>query len=211
MTRSEVVRQYGGVSADVRRAERRRRLLDAAREMWGAGGASEVTVRGVCLAAALTPRYFYEQFENRDALLLAVADEVRDELALTLVTASHAEPGDLGAKLEAALVAFFETIANDPHVHRILTSDPGSVPGLAQHHAAATGRIVDLVIENSAALLDPSPPEADLRRGAVFAVGGVNNLVVAWLADPVEPPAVMAAICTRLCLAVTASRSAAGA
>ena len=202
MARAEVVRRYGGVSADERRAQRRRRLLDAAREVWGSQGAGEVTVRGVCAVAGLTPRYFYEQFENRDALLLAVADQVLEELAVTLVDASEAVSGDLGAKLEAALVAFFSVIAGDPHVHRILTSDPASAPGLAQHHAAATARIIELVIEHSRLLLDRVPPEAELRRSSVFAVGGVNALVTAWLARPVESPQEMAAVCTTLCLAV---------
>lgn len=202
MARTDVVRRYGGVSADERRAQRRRRLLDAGRELWGTQGAAEVTVRGVCSVAGLTARYFYEQFEHRDALLLAVADEVRDELAVTLVSASQEAPGGIGPKLEAALLAFFEVIAGDPRLHRILTSDPASAPGLAQHHAAATARIVDLVVEHTRRLLDTVPQEAELRRGAVFAVGGVNALVESWLAHPVESPAQMAAVCTALCLSV---------
>lgn len=202
MTRAGVVRQYGGVSADRRRADRRRRLLDAARQAWGAQGAAEVTVRGVCAAAGLTPRYFYEHFDSRDTLLLAVADEVMSQLTGTLLAASQAEPGGIGAKLRAALVAFFEAISGDPHIHRVLTSDPASVPGLARHQELATARVVDLVIEQSSLLLDPVPPEQDLRRGALFAVGGINGLVVDWLADPVASPQEMAVLCTRLSLAV---------
>ena len=202
MARAEVVRHYGGRSAEDRRAERRRKLLDAARELWGASGAAEVTVRGVCARAGLTPRYFYEQFDNRDALLLAVADEVRDQLAMTLVVASESEPGDIWAKLNAALTAFLEVVAGDPQVHRILTSDPSSVPGLAQQQIAATGRIVDLVRDNAARLLDRVPPEEELRRNAVFAVGGVNGLIADWLPHRTESPAELAATATRLCRAV---------
>lgn len=202
MARAEVVRRYGGVSAEDRRAERRRKLLDAARELWGSGGAGEVTVRGVCARAGLTPRYFYEQFDNREALLLAVADEVRDRLAVTLVVASEAEPGDIWAKLDAALTAFLEVVAGDPQVHRILTSDPSSVPGLAQQQIAATGRIVELVRDNAARLLDRVPPEDELRRNAVFAVGGVNGLIADWLPHRTETPAELAATATRLCRAV---------
>ncbi|WP_460789873.1 TetR/AcrR family transcriptional regulator [Nocardioides maradonensis] len=202
MARAEVVRHYGGVSAEDRRAERRRKLLDAARELWGANGAAEVTVRGVCAKAGLTPRYFYEQFDNRDALLLAVADEVRDQLAVTLVVASESEPGDIWDKLNAALTAFLEVVAGDPQVHRILTSDPASVPGLAQQQIAATSRIVELVRENAARLLDRVPPEEELRRNAVFAVGGVNGLIADWLPHRTESPAELAATATRLCRAV---------
>lgn len=202
MARAEVVRHYGGVSADERRAERRRRLLDAARHLWGEQGPSEVTVRGVCAQAGLTPRYFYEQFDNRDALLLAVADEVREQLAVTLVLASEAQPGDIWAKLNAAVTAFLEVVAGDPQVHRILTSDPSSVPGLAQQQVAASNRIVELVMENTARLLDRVPPAEELRRNAVFAVGGVNGLIADWLPHRTESPAELAATATRLCRAV---------
>ena len=76
MKRAEVMRDYGGISADDRRTDRRKKLLTAARQIWGASGVSEVTVRGVCSAAGLTTRYFYEQFANRDALLYAVGAAV---------------------------------------------------------------------------------------------------------------------------------------
>ena len=57
--RPEVVRDYGGISAVDRRAERRAKRLAAGRQIWGESGIGEDTVRGVCTAAGLTPRYFY--------------------------------------------------------------------------------------------------------------------------------------------------------
>ncbi|EUA42451.1 bacterial regulatory s, tetR family protein [Mycobacterium xenopi 4042] len=88
-----------------------------------------MTVRGVCKAAGLIPRYFYEHFPNRDALLFAVADDVRDELLDALVAAGIGNPGTLADKLRSALTAFLDIIAADPHIHRITTSDLTSVPG----------------------------------------------------------------------------------
>ena len=86
MGRTEVVRDYGGVSAEDRRAERRRKLLDAGRRLWGESGISEVTVRGVCTASGLTPRYFYEQFENRETLLVAITDTMLAPIANLMLT-----------------------------------------------------------------------------------------------------------------------------
>lgn len=203
MARTDVVRDYGGVSADDRRAERRRKLLEAGRRAWGESGIGDVTVRGVCSASGLTPRYFYEQFANRDALLIAVADEVRDQLFAALVEASFAESGDLAAKLRAALKAFFDVIADDPHVHRIMNTDWTAAAGLAQRRSAALDMVADLVLQYAPPLLDlESPNPVDLRRGAMFAVGGVNQVVVAWLRDPTDSTSELADICTRLCLAV---------
>lgn len=200
MARAEVVRNYGGISAEQRRARRRRQVLDAGRQIWGAQGAAEVTVRGVCAAAGLTPRYFYEQFENRDALLLAIDAEVRDELIGALVPASVAEPGDIGQKFKAALLVFFEKIAADPQVHRILTSDATAIVGLARQRNEAAQRVTRLIVETATTLLDPAPAPEDLERVARFVVGGVNALIEAWLREPAESPAELAEICTRLCL-----------
>jgi AcrR family transcriptional regulator len=204
MKRAEVVRDYGGISATDRRAERRRKLLAAGRQIWGESGITEVTVRGVCSAAALTPRYFYEQFPNREALLFAVADDVRDELLAALVAAAGiGEPGTLTEKLRSALKAFLDIIAADPHIHRIATSDLTSVPGLTEHRSQVLDILTELVIQYAPDILGadiPSPTE--LRRGALFMVGGVNQLIEAWLADPKETIADLAASGAALCVAV---------
>ncbi len=185
MKRAEVVRDYGGISATDRRAERRRKLLLAGRRIWGEAGITEVTIRGVCNAAGLIPRYFYEQFPNRDALLFAISDDVRDELLEALVAAGIGDPGTLTDKLRSALTAFLDIIAADPHVHRIATTDVSSVAGLARHRKHVLEMITDLVIQYTPDILGADTPNpAQLSRGALFIVGGVNQIIEAWLEEP---------------------------
>jgi hypothetical protein len=50
-----------------------------------------------------------------------------------------------------------------------------------------------------------TPDPTELRRGALFIVGGVNQLVDTWLANPTETPAQLAANCADLCVAVVHS------
>jgi AcrR family transcriptional regulator len=203
MKRAEAVRDYGGISAVDRRAERRRKLLTAGRNIWGESGVAEVTVRGVCNAAGLIPRYFYEQFPNRDALLFAVSDDIRDQLLDALVVAGIGDPGTLRDKLRSALTAFLDIIAADPHVHRVATGDVSGVAGLAQHRTHILDMITDLVIQYTPDVLAAdSPNAADIRRGAVFMVGGVNQLIEAWLEDPKETTEELTAVCADLCVAV---------
>jgi AcrR family transcriptional regulator len=203
MKRAEAVRDYGGISAVDRRAERRRKLIAAGRQIWGESGVAEVTVRGVCSAAGLIPRYFYEQFPNREALLFAVSDDVRDQLLDALVVAGIGDPGTLGEKLRSALTAFLDIIAADPHVHRIATGDVTGVPGLAQHRTQILDMITDLVIRYAPDVLDVETPDpGELRRGALFMVGGVNQIIEAWVEDPRESTGELAAICADLCVAV---------
>lgn len=73
------MRTYGGRTAQQRREERRRTLLDVGRELWCEQGWAAVTMRGVCARAELSDRYFYESFADREALLVAIAEDVRDE------------------------------------------------------------------------------------------------------------------------------------
>ncbi|CAJ1500000.1 TetR/AcrR family transcriptional regulator [[Mycobacterium] kokjensenii] len=206
MKRPEVVRDYGGISAADRRAERRSRLLAAGRQIWGESGISEVTVRGVCTAAGLTPRYFYEQFPNRDALFFAVSDDVRDQLLEAMVTAGVGNPGTLTEKLRSALTAFLDLIAADPFIHRIATSDLSAIPGLNEHRAGILDLITDAIVEHAPGVLDGRvPAPAELRRGALFIVGGVNQIIETWLDDPVETTTELAAICSDLSVALVRS------
>jgi AcrR family transcriptional regulator len=205
MKRADVVRDYGGISAGDRRAERRRKLLAAGRRIWGESGIAEVTVRGVCAEAGLTARYFYEQFPNRDALLFAVADDVRDQLLQALVAAGVGDPGTLTDKLRSALKAFLDMVAADPHIHRIATSDLTSVPGLTEHRTRVLDMLTELVIRYAPDVLGPDTPDpAELRRSALFMVGGANQIIEAWLQDPKESTAELAGVCADRCVAVIA-------
>ncbi len=64
-------RTYGGVSATERIAARRARFIEAGIALFGSQGFRSATVRGVCAAAGLTDRYFYESFDSLEALLMA--------------------------------------------------------------------------------------------------------------------------------------------
>ncbi|ART69750.1 TetR family transcriptional regulator [Mycobacterium dioxanotrophicus] len=203
MKRTQVVRGYGGISAADRRTERRSKLLAAGRRIWGESGVTEVTVRGVCAAAGLTSRYFYEQFPSREELLFAISDDVRDELISALVNAGVGDPGTLTDKLRSALTAFLDIIAADPHIHRIATGDVSSVAGLTEHRTRILDMITDLVVQHAPSVLSTETPnETDLRRSARFMVGGVNQLIEAWLDDPQESSHELATVCADLCVAV---------
>ena len=203
MKRVHVVRGYGGVSAADRRTERRGKLLAAGRQIWGESGITEVTVRAVCTEAGLTSRYFYEQFPSRDALLFAISDDVRDQLLTALVNAGVGDPGTLPDKLRSALTAFLDIIAADPHIHRIATGDVSSVAGLAEHRTHILEMITALIVQLAPDVLQATTPNsAELRRGAQFMVGGVNQIIESWLADPTETTEELAAECADLCVAV---------
>src|ERR1700760_2964539 len=81
-------RSYGGLAREERVAARRARFIEAGVELFGTHGFRGATVRGVCAAAGLTDRYFYESFPTLEALLAAVYGSLRDAFAERLTEES---------------------------------------------------------------------------------------------------------------------------
>jgi AcrR family transcriptional regulator len=91
--RQALARSWAGTTLEDRRAERRERFMAAGLDLLGSQGAAAVTVRSVCRHAQLTDRYFYENFADRAALLLAVYDAVAAQAAAALVDAVRRATG----------------------------------------------------------------------------------------------------------------------
>jgi len=100
-------RSYRGQDAQARAADRRRRLLDAALELFGTRGYAATRIQDVCATSGVTARHFYEAFPGREELLAAVyADVVEGHLA-EVAAALAGDPEDpLRAGLDAALGAW---------------------------------------------------------------------------------------------------------
>src|SRR5947209_17600727 len=96
---------YGGVEAGERQASRRKRLLEAGLDLLGREGWHAFTVRAVCARAKLGPRYFYESFPDRDALMVAILDQLAQEGAGRALAAVAAAPEHDRAKPRAAIDA----------------------------------------------------------------------------------------------------------
>ena len=74
--------------------------------LFGGEGYASVTVRAVCVEAGLTERYFYESFENREALLAAVYLDSVAQLNAAVLEAIE-EPGTIEEQARAGLGAYF--------------------------------------------------------------------------------------------------------
>uniref|UniRef100_A0A5Q5BR17 Transcriptional regulator, TetR family n=2 Tax=unclassified Mycobacterium TaxID=2642494 RepID=A0A5Q5BR17_MYCSS len=98
-------RAYGGQSADVRRRQRRARLLDAAMDAMARNEWRTATVGKVCAAAGLNKRYFYESFADLDALAAAVVDDVAESVRTATVHAADSVTQDSVDALAFAAVA----------------------------------------------------------------------------------------------------------
>lgn len=121
-------RDYAGQSAQDRTAARRARLIEAGIRVFGQQGFRSATVRGLCSAAGLTDRYFYESFDNLEALLLAVHATLMAGLRERLLADPLLRQARAGAPVpaDAASTAGYEIwfeLVSDPGVARIVLNE----------------------------------------------------------------------------------------
>lgn len=183
MANNEVpsLRTYGGVSGDDRRNERRAQLIEAGLELLGRTGPDSVlTVRGACKQAGLAARYFYENFDDRDALAVAVLDSVVDEIASTTLAAIKAAAPDGTVRVRVGLATVVRVIAEDPRRGRLLFSPSPGVAVLLARRAAATRRFAHLLAGQMEQFYGASRSE-HLALLTEFLVGGLGQVLTAWL------------------------------
>lgn len=107
-------RIYGGVKANLREEERRKKLIEAGLEAFGTRGYTKTNIKMICGIAGLTERYFYESFRHKEDLLCAVYRELIDEGQRDAMAALEDSEG---FPLETALRAlrmFYKRFQQDP-------------------------------------------------------------------------------------------------
>ncbi|GAA1481997.1 TetR/AcrR family transcriptional regulator [Gordonia sinesedis] len=175
------LRAYGGVDGDARIARRRAALIDAALDVLGSDDSppDPVTVRGICRATGLNPRYFYESFDGADALVAATFDEVIAELSRSALAAFEAAD-EVGDRVAGAVGAMVDVIDADRRKGRVLFSPALLSPVVAAKRAESTDLFASLTVRTASGVLDAErSPEA--AAVAQFQVGGLGRLLAAWL------------------------------
>ena len=177
-------RTWAGTTLADRRATRRRQLIEAGLELLGSHGTSAVSVRAVCRTAKLTERYFYESFDDRDALLLAVYDQVAQQAHEALVAAVANAPDDVTELVRAAVTSFVELIIDDPRKGRVLLLAPLTDPALIRRGSELLPSFTTLIHDQLPASIDGT----DRRLSAVGVTGALTNLFTGYLNGTLDVP-----------------------
>lgn len=130
---------YRGQSTEDRRRDRRRRFCAAGVDLFGTDGYLPTSVAAVCRRAGLSSRQFYEEFADREALLVAVYDAAEDGAMTAVqdaVVAALTTADEIEAVLDAGISAFIEHFAADPRLTRICFVEVvGVSPALEAHRS----------------------------------------------------------------------------
>lgn len=115
-----------------------RKILDAARDEFGALGFSESSIVGITQRAGVALGTFYTYFESKEALFKALVDDmsaqVRDSVGPMLVGARDGLEGE-----RRALGAFLEFVRDHRDIYRIIDESEFVNPAAYRDHYETTG------------------------------------------------------------------------
>ena len=159
---------------DLRSEATRRRLVTAARALFGARGFAEVGTEEIVRAAGVTRGALYHQFRDKADLFAAVAEEVEAEIAERIAGAAGAEAAaDPVGALRSGARLFLDACAA-PEVERIILLDAPAVLGwqawrdLAGRYGLGLVRFgLQSAIEAGAIVPQPVAPLAHVLIGAL--------------------------------------------
>lgn len=197
-------RTYRGISADERRALRRRQLLDAALDLWGDPD-SKVTMTAICQGAHLTERYFYESFSNLDQALIAVVDEIAERVQRATVTALVDAGDDPVERVTVVVAAFVHTMVTDPRVGRAALIEAAGPEVTRPRRELLLRRLARLAAREARKLNGPAAwSEDDGPLLATMFVGGIAQAIATSLEDGSTEPAEIVEAATHAFRALTA-------
>lgn len=183
-------RLYAGLSADQRSARRREQLIAASLEVFAQQGWDGSTVQDLCRAAKLSPRYFYELFDSREALFVAVtqdiARQVQDVAGLALLAADEHPQQRTRAVLEALARLF----SDDARLVRVALMESLATEQLRAHRRALLEEFASLaarfMLPLRATPVRGVRAKRTMQLSATLLTGGMVEVLIARQSDPVE-------------------------
>ncbi len=156
-------------------------LVHAAFELLADGGSAATTVRGVCARAQLNPRYFYESFDDLDELVVAVYDQVVEELRSRVAAAVPAGGGDPHDAIRAMVDSTVRYVDEDHRRGKVLYVEALGNEALNVRRLQTGFELIELIRRDTARRRGRSAAEPVERLSAAMLVGGFSEILAAWL------------------------------
>ena len=203
-------RPWRGQSPQERRDGRRRRLLDAALELFGTIGYAATSLTALCADAGVSPRHFYELYPGREQLMADLYDEIVLETAALVRQAHAAAPLTAEDRISAGLRAAIAHQTDDPRRARILQLEAiGVSPWLEQHRRGVIAMFAEATDEQYRLLVaDGQMVDRPFRQVSTALIGAFDELLVHWLlTEPRTPPQDLLPVAAEVFLSVFAGRA----
>lgn len=163
------------IRAQTRTADKRDKLLDAARELFLRQGLRATSMEAIARAAGVAKPTLYAYFPDKDAVFLAIVAQVLADKTRAF-SAGLAGPGPLEARIGAALAAEFAVISQaigaSPHADEFFAAHRASAALVAE---AETEVVAQLVATLKEAGIADAARLARLLLDACFGLAQKNN------------------------------------
>ncbi|WP_280346245.1 TetR/AcrR family transcriptional regulator [Nocardia neocaledoniensis] len=184
--RMETHGAYAGRTVEQRRADRRRRLIDAAFDIAGREGVAAVKVRALCEHAGLNDRYFYEHFRTVDELLVVVFEDQAAAAVTAVLDAILHAPVAARPRVAWIVNACLDHILGDPRRGRFLVESQATQP-LRDKRAELIQLLSHMLIGQTRDVLGADLAEDRKVQFAAHTVtAGVIDLTSTWLAGKLD-------------------------
>ncbi|MBX5331881.1 TetR/AcrR family transcriptional regulator [Rhodococcus fascians] len=189
---SDKERTYGGLTVATRRAERRERFLNTAIEIFGTAGFRASSVDAVCATAGLSRRQFYEEFSNREDLLVAAYDAIQQtaEAAVRKRIADLTSPMNADDVASDLFAVYLESVAASPARARVSYVEiVGVSDWVEKRRRERRAKWVPLIeetirqVHGDTCCLPGAPGMA-----AVAVIGAINLMAQEWSLATPRPP-----------------------
>lgn len=183
-------RPYGGLSRQERILNRREKLLEAGSLTIGRVGYKFTTVKQVCQAASLTERYFYESFENLEALFIAcyieALQEMKSNLVQVIMTSANA-PENL---LLPCIHEYLKFLHENPSKSRIILLEAYGVSAkMNEIYRSEIATIVDLFTSvNEGYITKEQEAKFDVPTHTLGLLGAFIQIGSEWVLSDYEKP-----------------------
>jgi AcrR family transcriptional regulator len=160
-------------------ADARTRLLDGLAAALADRPYADITVADIVARAHVSKRTFYEQFNAKEACLMALGERLGDQI-LALVAATYRHDAQWVDQLRNVTQAYLGSLASQPSVMRALYID---LPTLGPQGLALRRRVTDrfaefLILQVERFRLEEPRKRPLTAAMAAAVVGGVNELIL---------------------------------
>ena len=165
------------------RPERRRRILDAALEVFARDGYAGASMADLAATAGVTPPVLYQHFDSKEDLFLAVLGDQAALLASAIGDAADPGSAPLEQRIVKTASAVLAFVAERPHAWRLLRTTPPGDTTIARAYAQLERGAQALTAETTAR--DPHftvPPGID-RAAAAELFGALQWTAYAAVGD----------------------------
>lgn len=175
-------RTIRGLDAEQRRLQRRQALLDAGLELFAAQGYLGTTIEQLCQQAYVGTKAFYETFESRDDLYVALLAQIADTAFAALGELDTAAERDEPATAQLLLAGFAHAFVDDLRVARVTFGEGSAITPLAERQRRANRRtaaaFVEAIWQRYDAAVDPRS-----HYVAIGLIGGLFDIIADWVVD----------------------------